>query len=56
MHKKIYFIIIYDREGTPFLSVPVTNKKIDRESIIKKYKLDNTVKIKVENKDKFIGW
>jgi|LauGreDrversion4_2_1035121.scaffolds.fasta_scaffold6066091_2 hypothetical protein len=52
---KLYFIIIY-KDKIPFMSIPTYETKINKKEIIKNYSLDKDVIIKIEKKDKFIGW
>jgi hypothetical protein len=51
----MYYIIAYEN-GIPFLSIPTYNKNVDKNKIIKDYKLHKDVVIKIEKQDKFIGW
>ena len=54
--KKIYYIIAYDENNIPFLSVPTYNKFIDLVKIKQKYLLKENTIVKLEDTDKFIGW
>jgi hypothetical protein len=55
LNKKIYFIIFYEN-GKPFLSIPTFSKKINKDKLLRDRNLNKNIKIKVEKKDKFIGW
>jgi hypothetical protein len=52
---KIKYIIFYDNNQA-FMSIPTFSNKINKYKLLKDRNLDNTVKIKLEKKDKFIGW
>lgn len=49
------YIICY-LDGIPFLSIPTNSKNIDEKIIRDDYHLDESVVIKLEDRDKFIGW
>tara|TARA_R110000868_G_scaffold5867_5_gene34225 strand:- start:4106 stop:4261 length:156 start_codon:yes stop_codon:yes gene_type:complete len=51
----MYYIIAYE-DGNPFLSIPTYEKNVDVDKIMKDYRLNQSVAIKVEETDKFIGW
>jgi len=51
----MHYIIVYE-DGKPFLSIPTYEKNVDVDKIVKDYRLNKTVVIKVEEQDKFIGW
>ena len=55
LNKKIYFVIFYEN-GKPFLSIPTFSKKINKNKLLRDRNLNKNIKIKVEKKDKFIGW
>jgi len=55
IESKMHYIIVYE-DGKPFLSIPTYEKNVDVDKIVKDYRLNKTVVIKVEEQDKFIGW
>lgn len=55
MSNKLRYIIVY-KNKVPFISIPTYKSKIEKKEIIKKYSLEHDVLIKLEKKDKFIGW
>lgn len=54
-NKKLRYIIIYDK-NIPFMTIPTYDNKINKNKIINNYCLNKNVVIKIEDKDKFIGW
>ena len=54
-NNKIKYIIFY-KNNEAFMSIPTFSNKINKYKLLKDRNLDNTVKIKLEKKDKFIGW
>lgn len=49
------YIICYDKD-VPFLSIPVYEDIPDVETIRDNYYLNDSIIIKIETSDKFIGW
>lgn len=55
LNNKMYYLIFYEN-GKAFLSIPTINKKINKNKLLKDRNLHKNIKIKLEKKDKFIGW
>ena len=53
--RKLYYIIVYEG-GMPFLSIATYSKRVNKKKIIADRKLYKDVVIRVEEKDRFIGW
>jgi hypothetical protein len=54
--KKQYYIVAYDKNNIPFLSIPTHDEVIDVINIKQRYLLEDDVIVKLEDTDKFIGW